>query len=222
MRPSRHASRRSAFSLSTHTIDLPLEEKIAYGGALVSLVATLLPWFSFTTEQSYNGLQNVTWLIGYSILFLSILVLVPWGCALLKLKTPSVLTRQTWHWGITGGMIVLLTLIALSVYGSFEWISIRSTIHFGPYATLLAGLAVLGAAQLNRSRMHRVPGHVAHIERSSVLEDEEIERYLRPSPVAPEDSRRTPQGTRVPEPAHESDDMPSGKDHQGPPAMFDV
>lgn len=222
MRPSRHGTRRTAFSLSAHTIDLPLEEKIAYGGALLSLVATLLPWFSFTTEQSYNGLQNVTWLIGYSILFLAILVLVPWACGVFNLKTPSVLTRQTWHWGISGGMVLLLSCIALSVYSSFQWISIRSTIHFGLYGTLLGGVAVLLAALLNKARSRR-RGHVAHIDPSSSLEDEEIERYLRRTPPAGDDTQKTsPRGARPSVREDLSSENSPREEHQGPPAMFDV
>lgn len=220
MRPTHRLTRKQGISLYAHTIDLPLEEKLAYGAALVSAIATLLPWFSFGVDNRYNGLQNVTWLIGYSILGLSLLVLVPWVLSLLNARTPQFLTRQSLHWAVTGGLIVLLSSIAISVYGSFEWIAIRSSIHYGLYVTLVGGAVVLVAGFLNRSKGRRSHVHLAHMDRSAPIPDEEIERYLqrRETPV-PEVSqpREKPVTEEV---VRES--RPDSAKREGPPSMFDL
>lgn len=221
MRSIHRSARKPSISLSAHTIHLPLEEKLSYGGALVSAIATLLPWFSFSDGNAFNGLQNVTWLIGYSILGLSLLVLVPWAAALFNARVPSLLTRQSLHWAVTGALIVLLSSVAWSVYASFEWIAIRSNIHFGLYVTLVGGVVVLCSGFLNRSKSRRSQVHLSHVDHSGAVPDEEIERYLqrREAPARPEVSQQQEKSVTE-EPVREP--RPDSAKREGPPSMFDL
>lgn len=219
MRPAHRSARKQSISLYAHTLDLPWEEKLSYGGALLALGATFLAWFSFGDGNTFNGLQNVTWLIGYSVLILSFLVLVPWITALFNASVPQVFTRQSLHWGITGGLILLLSSIALSVYASFQWIALRSSIHAGPYLAIVGGVLMVAAAFLNRSKGRRQHVHLAHVDRTVAVPDEEIERYLRKDDRVEGDGmyHEDQQGSRPPAIGKSQPDE-SGR----PPAMFDL
>lgn len=218
MRSTPRSFRKTSVGLSSHVLDLPREEKLAYGGALVTGISAFFPWFAFGAENVYNGFQNVTWLIGYSVFCLSLLILLPWGLAIGNTAIPRFFTRQSLHWAVTGGLIVLLTSIALSVYAAFEWIAIRSSIHYGVYAALCGGAMLLLAGGLNRTKGLRSHVHVAHVEPPTTVADEEIERYLQRRETPPRAENQRPG-------VHSSDTAPKATGespkHDGRTSMFD-
>lgn len=159
---------------------LPLYYKLTGMGSIIALLAVFLPWISYDTKGS-NGLQGLTYLIGYVILFLSLVTLIFFLFRLFDKKHPKIPCKEHTLYMIAGGEIMLLSMIAFSIYSSLFFFTSKYSIELGVSISTIGGLLVLMGGYLawKEERQDNVKKTFIHMPEPEP--DKDLERYLKKS-----------------------------------------
>jgi len=167
--------------IKENMVGLPLEEKIVYSGALLTVLGTFLPWFSFDQYKSFNGFESITWLLGLFVFLFGLSVFLPIFSPFFSRTNSYLIEKKLQIWLIAGGVILLMSLIAYSIYASFVWVKMETQIHSGLYIVIFSGLVILTGVVVDwiRSKKgYRV--NVAKVD-DTLPSDEQLERIIQTS-----------------------------------------
>lgn len=120
---------------------LPLYYKLIGFGSLISIVSIFLPWVSYESRV-FNGVEDITFLIGYIIFILSLLLFLFFILHLWEKKLPRLPVKEYTLSMFSGLQIILLSLVAFSVYNRLFLYTSTSEIRFGLTGTIIAGVLI--------------------------------------------------------------------------------
>lgn len=162
--------------------DLPLHQKLVGIGSLISIIGVLLPWISYD-DHTRNGLQDITFLVGYIIIFLSALVLLSVILKMTKKKFLKFPLRETLLSLFTGTQIVLLSVISFSIYSQLFLYTSSSQIRFGLTFSGIGGLMILIGSYLayKEEKQDAVKKTFLHHLPEEEEQDQELEQFFQKS-----------------------------------------
>ncbi len=120
---------------------LPLHHKLVGIGGLVSLIGVFLPWFSYGSK-AFNGLQDTTFLIGYIIFTLSLLMVLVFVIRALDKKFPKMPMKEYTLAMVSGFQVLLLSIVAFSLYTKGSLYFSETEIGMGLTPTAIGGILV--------------------------------------------------------------------------------
>ena len=133
---------------------LPLYRKFVLPGLIASVVGLFLPWFFYGNFQP-TGLTNLTFAIGYLVLFFFLISTLVFVAHLLGLKLPRLFARESTIYLFCGFQIFLLSLVAFTIYGALVAFVVQAGGGPGVFVSMVGGL-ILGAGGYVRWREERL------------------------------------------------------------------
>ncbi|MBU1446044.1 hypothetical protein KKD70_02145 [Patescibacteria group bacterium] len=146
-----------ALRLQDKFLNLPMHQKIIGGGALISIIGAILPWYSdidqFNTGDTFLGVTGPLYLVGYIIIALSLFSVILTAMHAFEKKLPPLPMKESIVYIISGAASLFLMVIANSVYTHYKFgINLTSKEQqFGMMIAFVGALAVtLGGVLQNR------------------------------------------------------------------------
>ena len=157
----------------------PLHVKLIGGGGLLSAVGCFLPWYakSFGSRtETFNGLQDMTYLIGYIVLVLGLFSLILSLYHVFNWKLFKLPVKEHWLHIFSAVQIVMLGFIAWSIYNAaYEMFSSSVELKFGLTVSMVGGTLLffggyLGLEEEKRQEAHKTFIHLPEEEDNNLHE----------------------------------------------------
>lgn len=121
---------------------LTLHQKLVGLGSILSIMGVFLPWMSYE-NKSFSGVQDMTYLIGYIILVLSCILFVFFLLRVSGKRLPRLPFKEHTFSMVCGLQIIILSVVAFSIYNKLFLFTATSEIQFGISITIIGGVFII-------------------------------------------------------------------------------